>query len=182
MPGRRLRARGGRYRAAAAFALIALLARPGRSASLSPQDLQVLGNALAFAQPHTSAGTVAVVYAGRDSASRQDAAEILAAIGPGLKTSGVVLTPRLVAAEELATTEFDLVIVAAGANSEPVLRAARAHHALCVTGDRAAVRDGVCAMAIASTGRRVEILLNSRALQALGVSFATAFRMMVQEL
>ena len=92
-----------------------------------------------------------------------------------------MLTPRLVDTDELAATAFSLVIVAAGANSEAVARAARAQHVLCVTADQAAVQQGVCTMAIRSTSR-VEILLNYQLARASGVSFATAFRMMVHEL
>jgi hypothetical protein len=161
---------------------IALLGRPGWAASLSQQDLQVLGNALAFVQPRpVGGGSVAVVYAGRNSPSHQDAEAILAVIGKGLTAGGVVLTPRLVDADELAATEFSLVIVAAGANGEAVTRAARAQRSLCVTADQAAVTQGVCTMAIRSTGR-VEILLNHQAALASGIGFATAFRMMVHEL
>ncbi len=172
----------GRWCIIVACGLIALLARPGWAASLTPQDLQVLGNALAFVQPRPAGdGSVAVVYDGTNSASHQDAEAILAAIGKSLTAGGVVLTPKLVDADALATSEFSLVIVAAGANSEAVLRAVRAHHALCVTADQAAVQQGVCTMAIRSTGR-VEIMLNYQAAQASGIGFATAFRMMVHEL
>jgi hypothetical protein len=177
----RLSSRGLRY-VAAACGLITLLARTGWAASLSPQDLQVLGNALAFMQPRPSGdGSVAVVYADRNSLSQQDAEAIQAVIGKSLTASGAVLTPRLVGSDDLGTAEFSLLIVAAGANSEAVMHAARAHHSLCVTADQAAVTQGVCTMAIRSTGR-VEILLNHQAAQASGIGFATAFRMMVHEL
>jgi hypothetical protein len=166
----------------AACGLIALLVRPGLAASLSPQDLQVLGSTLAFVQPQPSGeGVVAIAYAGRDSASYQDAAAIAAVIGKSLTSGGAVLTPRLVDVGELASTEFKFVIVAEGANSDAVMQAARAHHALCVTGDRSAVQAGFCTMAVHSTGR-VEILLNHQLAQAAGITFATAFRMMVHEL
>jgi hypothetical protein len=159
-----------------------LPASPVWAASLSPQDLQVLGNSLAFVQPRpTGESSVAVVYAGRNSLSHQDAEAILVVMGKSLTAGGAVLTPRLVDTDELAATAFSLVIVAAGANSEAVARAARAQHALCVTADQAAVQQGVCTMAIRSTSR-VEILLNYQLARASGVSFATAFRMMVHEL
>jgi hypothetical protein len=162
--------------------LIASSARPAAAASLSPQDLQVLASTLAFVQPQPAGdGAVAIVYAGRDSASYQDAAAIAAMIGRSLTTGGGSLTPRLVDARDLATTDFKLLIVAEGANAAAVLDAARAHHALCVTGERAAVQAGLCTMAIRSTGR-VEILLNHQAALVSGLGFATAFRMMVHEL
>jgi hypothetical protein len=166
----------------AACGLIGLLARPGMAASLSPQDLQILGSTLAFVQPPPSAeGVVAIAYTGRDSASYRDAAAIAAMIGKGLTAGGSVLAPRLVDAQELATADFKLVIAAEGVDGRAVQEAARSHHALCVTGDRMLVQTGFCTMAIHSTGR-VEILLNHQLAQASGINFATAFRMMVHEL
>jgi hypothetical protein len=161
---------------------MALLARPVWGASLSAEDLQILAGALAFVQPRPSGdGVVAIVYSGRDGRSRQDAEAILTLIGKNLTANDSVLTPRLVDADELAAAAFNLVIVVPGANSDAVSRAVRSHHALCVTADQAAVRQGLCAMAIRSAGK-VEILLNYRAAQDAGVKIATAFRMMVGEL
>jgi hypothetical protein len=152
------------------------------AASLTPQDLQILGSALAFVQPRPAAeSVVAIVYTGGDRASRQDAEAIRAALGENFVANGIRLVPKLVEAAELAKVDFHLVIVAAGANSEAVPAAARSHHALCVTADQAAVRLGFCTMAIQSAGK-VEILLNYRAAVASGINLATAFRMMVSEL
>jgi hypothetical protein len=167
---------------AIALSLTGPMAHSAVAASLSPQDLQVLGHALAFVQPRPGAeGTIAIVYSAGASNSRQDAEAIMAAIGKGLPTAGAMLVPRLVDAGSLATTDFDLVIVAAGANSDAVMRAVRARHALCVTADELSVREGVCTMAIRS-GARVEIFVNSLAARQAGIGFTTAFRMMVREL
>jgi hypothetical protein len=152
------------------------------AASLSRQELQVLGTALTFIQPKPAGdGTLAVVYSAANSASRQDADAIMAEIGGRLNVSGAVLTPRLVEAGALASTDFSLVIVAAGANSDVVRDAVRAHHVLCVTADQAAVQDGDCMMAV-RPGPHVEIFLNYQAARQAGVGVATAFRMMVREL
>jgi hypothetical protein len=167
---------------AVALSLTRPTVHPTQAASLSRQDLQVLGHALAFVQPRPGAeGTIAVVYSAGDGNSRQDAEAIMTALGKGLPTAGAMLVPRLVDVGSLATTEFDLVIVAAGANSDAVMRAARGRHALCVTADELSVREGVCTMAIRS-GARVEIFVNSLAARQAGIGFATAFRMMVREL
>jgi hypothetical protein len=162
--------------------LLASIAQPVCAASLTPQDLQILASALAFVQPRPAAdGVVAIVYTGKDASSRQDAEVIRQGIGENFTANGILLTPKLVAVNELASIDFSLVIVAAGANGEPVSLAARARHAMCITADQEAVRQGVCTMAIRSTGK-VEILLNYRAAQASGINLATAFRMMVSEL
>jgi hypothetical protein len=182
MLGQGLNSRGRRRGLAVVSLLLAAIAQPVCAASLTPQDLQILGSALAFVQPRPAGdGVVAIVYAAKDPSSRQDAEAIRAGIGETLTANGVQLTPRLVAATELAGIDFSLVIVAAGANSDAVPPALRLHHALCVTADQDAVRQGLCTMAIRSTGK-VEILLNYRAAQLSGVSLATAFRMMVSEL
>jgi hypothetical protein len=152
------------------------------AASLSQQDLQILANALTFVHPHPAVGgEVAIVYDPANADSRKDAEAIKTAIGNGLTGAGVTLTPVLVAADALAAGHFALVIVAAGANSPAVLAALRARHVLCVTGEQSAVQAGVCTMAIQSSGR-VDLLVNGQAAQQTGVSFATAFRMMVREL
>ena len=182
MFGRKQWSRGRRRYPAVVLGLVAVLARPVWAASLSPQDLQIIARALAFVQPPPSGGgMVAIVYAGRDNGSYQDAEAILAAIGDNMTASGTMLRPKLVEANELNGIPFSLVIVAAGANSEVISGAIRARHALCVTADQEAVRQGLCTMAIRSAVK-VDILLNSRAALASGINFATAFRMMVGEL
>jgi hypothetical protein len=163
--------------------IAALLAatRPAGAAapSLSSQDLQVLGSALTFVIPRP-AGTLAVVYSATDDASQQDAAAIMTALGKGLPIGGAILTPRLVDAAALGSTDFGLAIIAANANGEAVARSVDARHALCVTADRPAVQRGLCTVAINSAGR-VDIFLNNRVAQRAGITFATAFRMMVHE-
>jgi len=182
MLGWTLNVRGRRRGLLVVSALLASIARPVCAASLTPQDLQILGSALAFVQPRPAGdGVVAIVYAGKDSSSHLDAEAIRAAIGETLTANGIQLTPRLVEAAELAATDFSLVIVASGANSDAVASALRMHHALCATADQEAVRQGLCTMAIRSTGK-VEILLNYRVAQTSGINLATAFRMMVSEL
>jgi hypothetical protein len=86
-----------------------------------------------------------------------------------------------VASTALAASRFALIITALGAASREVIEAARAQHALCVTADLAAVQAGTCTMAIQSD-RRVEIFVNREAASQAGLTFATAFRIMVHEL
>jgi hypothetical protein len=162
---------------AVAIALLVLLPRQAAPASLSAEELGILSKSLSFLQP-TPAGeaTVAIVYAAGDPSSQQDAR----AIGDGLIARGAVFRPKLVDVASLASAEFSLIVVAANANDEAVMRATQRRHVLCVTGDQAAVRAGTCIMAIRSEPR-VGILLNSQAARGAGIAFATAFRMMVQE-
>jgi hypothetical protein len=166
----------------ATLTLIAFAVHPAGAASLSPDELQILGKSVGFLQPPLrSDGTIAIVYAAADAKSRQDAEAIFAPLERGVVAAGAFRRPRLVEAGSLAAADFDLIIVAAGANSEAVMRVARERHTLCVTGDIASVRAGICVMAIRSA-QRVEVLFNHQAAKDAGIAFANAFRMMVQEL
>jgi hypothetical protein len=170
-----------RHALALALLLGSLSATAASAGSLSPEDVHILGKSLAFMQPRpTGVDTVAVVYDAQNTDSLADAGLIAAAIGSGLVTAEAVLRPRIVDSASLGSAEFALAIVATGANGEAVMQAIRPRHVLCVTGDVAAVQAGTCIMAIHSAGR-VEILINHQAAESAGVTFATAFRMMVRE-
>ena len=165
-----------------AVLLIWLATPAGRAASLPPSDIQILGKALAFLDPPLAGdAVVAIVYQAGNLDSRHDAEALAAEIGGSLRVGGAALTPEVVASTALAGSRFALVITALGAASEAVIEAARARHALCVTADLAAVQAGTCTMAIESD-RRVEIFINRAAASQAGLSFATAFRIMVHEL
>jgi len=168
------------------LAVLLLLAgagpRPALAASLSPQEVQVLGKALAFVQPlPAGATTIAVVYAAGNAASRADAEKIAAEIGNGFQVGAVVLKPQVIDTASLAASDPAVIVTAAGANGDAVMRASRARHALCVTSALEAVQSGRCTMAIWSDPR-AEIALNVEAARAAGVSFPLAFHMMVREL
>ena len=160
--------------------LMGLAALPANAASLQMVELQILGKALTFMEPPlTTRSTVAVVYTSGDIESRHDA-EMVASYLTKIPLGGVALTARVIGSEALATTDFQLIIIAAGADHEPVIAAANARHALCVTADVDSVLGGRCTMAI-RISRKVEIFVNRAVEQQAGVSFATAFRMMVHE-
>jgi hypothetical protein len=155
---------------------------PADAASLSAHDLQVLGRALAFAQPAPSGTqTLAIAYDSGNPASRGDAEALARLIGNGLRAGAAVLQPRLVDTASLAAGGFAVVLAAEGAAGEPVQAATRREKVLCVTADFAAVQAGSCVMAIRSEPR-VEILVNHAAAAAAGIEFAAAFRMMIREI
>jgi len=166
---------------AAVLACIATLPAGAAAASLSPQELQVIGRAIAFMQPPPAGGIDAVVYAEGNPASRQDADTILSEIGSGLQVGNLLLPAREVEAGALAQGGFAIAIAAAGANGPSLAAAARAAHILCVTAELSAVETGTCTMGI-STRPRVEIVLNHVAAAASNVTFAAAFRMMIHEM
>lgn len=152
-----------------------------RGASLSARAIDVLAKALTFATLPAGATRVAIVYAAGDSRSHADASRIATEIGAGFRINGLLLTPVVVSTAELPATRPAVIMTARDANGAAVARIARARHALCVTGDLAAVRAGLCMMSIRSRPR-VEIVLNAAATRAAGIAFPTAFHMMVREL
>ncbi len=166
----------------AAVLVLGLIVSSGRAASLPQSELQILAKALLFLDPPiTGEAVVAIVYAAGDPELQRDADALAAEIGSALRIGQATLKPMVVTSAALATSRFSLVIAAVGAASEAVIEAARAQHALCVTGDLAAVRAGTCTMAIQSDAR-VEIFINREVANGAGLTFATAFRIMVHEL
>lgn len=165
----------------ACIACVAGAAPSAAAATLSPQELLIVGHAVGFMQPPPTAGTVAVVYATGDAASRQDADAIAAEIGTGLQAGSAVLAPKVVDAAALAKGGFAVAIAASGANGPALGAAVRAARILCVTADLAAVGDGFCTMGITAKPR-VTIVLNHAAAEAADISFVAAFRMMIREM
>jgi hypothetical protein len=169
----------------AAAAVAALLSAPSYrvwAASFGAKDLRVLGRAIAFMQPPPAPdGIIAIAYVLGDPASRRDADAIAAQIGEGLPVGHAMLRPRVIDVASVSAGGFRVVIAAAGANGPQMNAAARAAKALCVTTDTAAVRDGLCAMAITSEPE-VEIIVNHAVSAAAGIEFAAAFRMMIWEM
>ena len=167
-------------RLAMAMALAAWVVPPSQAGSLQPEELQILGKALNFMEPALNGPvSVAVVYRDGNDASRRDA-EALAAQIDVIDLGGQHATAAVVSSLSLADARFQLIVTAAGVDSEPLIEAAQAHRALCVTADVDAVRAGHCTMAIRAA-RKVEIFVNRGAAIQTGIGFATAFRMMVHE-
>ena len=171
-----------RHRRRAAILLAGLPASICHAASLPPSEIRILGEALTFLDPPLAGDlVVAIVYRDDNPDSRRDAEALALEIGSSLHIGEAVLTPRVVAAIALAGSQFALVITATGAASAAVIDVARTQHALCVTADLAAVQAGTCTMAI-QAHPRVEIFVNRNAASQEGLTFATAFRIMVHEL
>jgi hypothetical protein len=156
------------------------VACPTAAASLTARDLQLLGQALAFLQPPPSTGSIAVVFAHDNAASRRDAEAIVALLGDGLRAGGKLLPPMLRDTASLTDGGFSVLIAAEGASGPAVVAASRANHTLCVTGDIQAVQAARCTMAIRSQPR-VEAMISHAAAVAAGIEFIAAFRLMVRE-
>lgn len=151
------------------------------AATLSPQELLILGHAVAFLQPPPTGGVVAIVYTAGNPASLQDADSIKGEIGNGPQAGNVLLPVKEVDAAALANGGFVLAIAAAGTNGPSLAAAIRTARILCVTADLAAVQTGFCTMGII-TSPRVEIVLNHAVAAATDITFAAAFLMMIREM
>lgn len=141
-----------------------------------------MGRAVAFMAPSPAADSfVAIAYVTGNAASRQDAEAIASLIGGGVQAGKILLRPKLIDTSSLAAGGFAVVIAAAGANGPQLSAGAQGARALCVTTEIAAVRAGLCAMAITSAPR-VQIVVNHAVSAAAGIEFAAAFRMMIREI
>jgi hypothetical protein len=163
----------------AAMAAAAVPARAG----LDERDLEVATRALSFME-HPPSGTikVGIGYDPANSQSQAEAEALQRAIEGNPRTGNLVLEPQLVKLPDAGAAEVGLFLLTdgVGAAAAKLADAIRAKHVPCVTGDIAQVKSGACAIGVRSDPR-IEILVNNAAAAASGVSFSTAFRMLITE-
>ncbi len=154
---------------------------PAQAASLSSRDVQIIAKALGFLEPPPSGGTVAIVYATGNAASKADALAIAAMFGNGLASGGGTLTGRAVDAAALGDgAGYVAIILAEGAEDNGSATSPR-HGLLSISAADSLVRSGHCVMAVHSEPR-VDITVNRAAARAAGIDFSAAFGMLVHEL
>jgi hypothetical protein len=155
-------------------------AAPGQADSLSAKDVQIVAKALGFLDPPPPGGMVAVVYAG--AAGKSDAEVIVAAFGGGVRSGAGTANAKAVDSAALGDgSGYIAIIVAAGTPGDAAMAAAKQHHIPCITGSAALIQGGTCVMSVRSEPK-VDITVNHAAAQAAGVSFASAFRMLIHEI
>jgi hypothetical protein len=141
--------------------------------------VQVIARALGFLEPAPPGGVVAVLYT--DPASKSDADAVAALFSSGVASRQGPITAKAVDPASLGDgAGFIAVMVAAGAKSDAAAAAAVARHLPCIAAT-ALVEAGRCTLSV-SSDPRIAIVVNHQAAQAAGVSFASAFRMMVREI
>lgn len=149
----------------------------------SPRDLQVLARALGFLE-RAPVGPVdiGIVYPQQSATGRSEAERVAAGFGDGLRVGNLTLRPKLVSVDtaDQAGTVAMLLTDAAVPHAAAVARAVAGRSILTVSSDRSLVDAGLVVMVVRSEPR-VEILVSRAATQAAGVTFAAAFRMMIQE-
>jgi hypothetical protein len=183
-PGAASTWRGG-WRRAAILGLAGLLVglpRPGL-AEPTLRDLQTAVRALAFLEtPPTGLAEIGIVYPEGSEEGLAQARRIAATFGNGIRAGNLTLRPKLVplANAGQAGAVALLLTEAAWPEAERVARAVAGSGVVTITAGRAAPEGGGSVLAVRGEPR-VEIVVNRAAAQAAGVSFAAAFRMMIQE-
>jgi hypothetical protein len=153
-----------------------------QAASLSDKDVHVIGKVLGFLDPVPAGGAVAVVYASGDAASKADADAIAALFGGGLAVGSGNVTAKAVDGAALGDgSGYIGIIAAAGVQGDGAMTAAKAHKIPCITSSTALVKAGQCLIAVHSDPS-VDITVNHAATTAAGVSFDSAFGMLVHEI
>lgn len=153
-------------------------------AQISGADLMVAARAVGFIQ-NLGPGTVPVgiVYDDRSAQSEQQAHEIEALMGDGLRVANLVLKPTLLPLNAVGKSGAKLFFLTegVGAAAQQMARASRERKIPCVTFDLDQVRAGNCTMGI-RTQPRIEIIVNRKAADASGTDFTTIFRIMITEI
>lgn len=147
------------------------------------QDIQVAGRVLHFVNA-LSPGTivVAIVYNAAEPRSGDEAVALSQLLGAGLTVGNLVLRSVLVEQSHLAeSSNYGAIFVAAGVDSVLLATALKLHRVPCLTRHLDQVAHGHCTVAIRSAPS-VNITVSQENAAAAGVVFATAFRMMVQEI
>ena len=171
-----------RHRLLLVIPMLVLSPVMARAQSLTAKDVQIVGKALGFLDPAAATGVVAVVYNPADPASKQDADAITEAFGGGISGASSSYTAKSVSTADLGDgTGYVDIIAASGAAGDQTVAAAHARKMLCITGDKTAVQAGKCVMTV-SSDPTVAIEVSTSAASAAGVSFASAFRMMITEI
>jgi hypothetical protein len=169
----------------AAVMILHCLAAPARADDITPKDLQVIGRTLGFVEDATT-GTLelGIVYVRNEPDSVRQAKTMQQMLGDGLSAGKLVLHPRLVAADELASLDHigALFIVPAAAHVAAVAAAAAKRlHVPTLSTDVACAEAGQCVLAFRSDPS-VEIVMSREAAAVAGVRFTPAFRMLVRQL
>ncbi|SHI68983.1 hypothetical protein SAMN02745194_00840 [Roseomonas rosea] len=162
----------------------ALIGMPGPGlAEPTLRDLQAAVRALAFLEePPTGLADIGIVYPDGSAEGLSQARRIAAIFGEGLRAGNLTLRPKLVtvAGAGQAGAVALLLTDAALPEVHRVAAAVARSGVVTIAAGTTAPEAGASVLSVRG-GPRVEIVVNRAAAQAAGVSFAAAFRMMIQE-
>jgi hypothetical protein len=153
-------------------------------AQVTAKDVQVAARVLNFtATPFTGTVKLGIVYDPSVAVSAADEAALTGILGSGLTVGSINLVPVPVPIAKLSSTPVDVLFLTSGLGAAGAAVGTQAASAkqLCITTDTAATAAGDCAVSVQSDPK-VQITVNKASASATGVSFASAFLMMVTEI
>lgn len=149
------------------------------------RDCQIIARTLSLLVPRPPATIMlAVVHAPWIAASAHQADDIVAALSSGLSVGGYSMVPVLVSVDALdALAGATAVFVTEGLEGyrESIRDMMRGRGVATISTDFGCVRDNACVLGL-RTDPTTEILLSRRALEQAGVTFESAFRLLVGEI
>lgn len=151
----------------------------GAVAQTTERDLSVVGRALSFLEGGGGSDkTIAIVY---DAASQAEAEALNAAMAGGMSAGRVTLNGQLVS-QGSAISGVDAALFVGGTASDAgAVQSATSAGILTVSTDLGCVQSGACVMGIESEPA-VRIIVNNAAASSAGITFSTAFSMLVEEI
>jgi hypothetical protein len=170
------------YAALAVLLCAALFSLPAQ-AGFGSKDAQVMARVLGFMdQPPPATVNLGVVYDPGNAASQKEAESLVAQLGGGFAAGKFTLVPKLVKIGDVGGASMNAFVLTSGVGGSAKLAdATKSKKIPCFTGDHEAVSSGNCLIGI-TTDPKVEILLNKGLAAASGITFGSAFRMMITEI
>jgi hypothetical protein len=154
---------------------------PAQAVSLS--DLQIAVRALGFTNnPPSGNLSLGIVYVDSIPNSVDEAHKLQDILGDGLQVGNLFLKPVMVPVNDVENANVGLFFMTGGIGSsaQRVLSASNQKQILCVTTDVAQVMRGLCALGVKSQPK-IEIIVNRAAAANSGITFSSAFSMMITE-
>lgn len=153
-------------------------------AAVTAKDIQIAGNVVSFtSSPPSGNVKLGIVYDPANAASAADEQALVGILGSGLAVGGFTFVPVPIVIANVASTPADIFFLTAGlgAAAAQVGSAAASAKKLCITDDLSATQAGYCAVSVQSDPK-VTITVNKAAAAASGISFASAFMLMVTQI
>jgi hypothetical protein len=172
-----------RHAALVAIVPLFLTATPA-SAADEAKVVEIAARALSFLEPAPSgAAPLAVVFDPAVPASVAQKDAVMGALAGGVTVGSLSLKPTAVAIGEIGSATGPALFLTTGLdpNFDKVAAAVAGKQVVTIGADTACVSSGKCVLGV-ETQPKVQVLVNAAAAKAAGVSFKSAFRMMVKEL
>jgi len=160
-----------------------LIAIPAQAA-ITHNDLLIMARVVGFISHHSSGElNVGIVYAPGVSRSVEEAEDLQAMLGSGLRVGDVFLKPVMVSIEGVNNANVGVFFLTGGVgnSAQKLLAPCREKQIPCITADISQVRNGSCVIGIVSNPK-IEILVNRSAAANCNTKFSTPFSMMITEI